>query len=781
MKKTRLFTLLAVMLLCVRMSAYDFSAVATYVEEPLTYEVTLYYSINSDGMTVTVTKGPSAYDADIVSIPETVEWNGNTYTVTTIGYQAFESSDLGIVLMANTIIEVQDYAFKSSGVDSVRFSTNLKTIGDYAFNGAEQLTSVVLHEGLESIGAYAFQTGGYYNNPGLHRVSLPNSLADIGERAFAYQIKLNEVTLPEGLKELKTGTFQYCPGLKGIVLPESLEVIGANAFSESGLQTVNFPSSLKEIGKDAFSKCSLLEVILPDNIVTLGEYAFSQNRQMTSISFSKGMKVLPKDVCSYCEQLVDVKIPEGIETIEYGAFSYCSRLSHVTLPESVVGLGDAIFMSSGIVAFEFPKNISTVPTGMFRSCNYLSEISMPSTITKIGNGAFEDCENLSVVNLSESVTSIERSAFDGCKSLKEITLPAKLNFIGQRAFGDCDSLEKIEVPSKVNKIEQYAFANCDLLEEIIIPHETAIVGQYMLSGCPNLTEVHYQRAILPGIDGGANYPKIVDDNNETTLYVPRGAKATFEESSVWNNFMAIVEEDVPNVYYELSAKVAKGKGSVTVDEENIAYNKVDTLLNSAVTVTFTPAEGYMIETVLCNGEDITAELGEALQYEIASVEANYQFEVYYKEKPVTLHLVSGQGGSIELLIEKGSCFTCNFKEEEGWRVNTLLFNGGDVTAEWSATDGYTTPMITGESTLSVSFELVNSVANQTISRLKAYSREEGVLTIEGLTAGEQVYIYSAEGKLETSFNSSSSTVKVSLPTDAIYVVNTANGTVKVGM
>ena len=147
---------------------------------------------------------------------------------------------------------------------------------------------------------------------------------------------------------------------------------------------------------------------------------------------------------------------------------------------------------------------------------------------------------------------------------------------------------------------------------------------------------------------------------------------------------------------------------------------------------------------------------------------------------MTLHLVSGQGGSIELLIEKGSRFTCNFKEEEGWRINTVLFNGGDVTAEWNATDGYTTPMITGESTLSVSFELVTALP-KTISRLKAYSREEGVLTIEGLTAGEQVYIYSAEGKLETSFNSSSSTVKVSLPTDAIYVVNTADGTVKVGM
>lgn len=781
MKKKRLFTLLTAMLLCVRMSAYDFSAVAHDYWQDMLYEIELYYTINQDGKSVTVTNGPAAYEGVRVNIPETVEHEGVTYTVTAIGYQAFANSNVSLVIMPNTIEEVQSRAFDESKVDSVSFSKGLKYIRDYAFNGA-RLRRIVLHDGIESLGEYAFADyTAYANNAKLISISLPSSIIEMGRGCFLQQDLLPSIKLPDNLKEIKELTFSGCYSLTEVVLPLNVEKIGRQVFWHCPIKSIDFPSALVEIGEEAFIGCNIEKVSLPDNVKELGVGAFSQNRQMTSISFSKGMKALPKDVCSYCEQLVDVKIPEGIETVEYGVFSYCSRLSHVTLPESVVGLGNAIFMSSGIVTFEFPKNISIVPSSMFSKCNYLSEINIPSTITIIGSGAFDDCENLSVVSLSESVTSIEGSAFDGCKSLKEIVLPSQLNFIGQRAFGDCDSLEKVEIPSKVNKIGQYAFANCDLLKEIIIPHETAIVGQYMLSGCPNLTEVHYQRAILPGIDGMANYPKIVDDNNNCTLYVPRGAKATYEASSVWNNFMAIVEEDVPNVYYELSAKVAKGKGTVTVGEENIAFNKVDTLLNSTVTVIFTPAEGYMIETVLCNGEDITAELSEALQYEIASVEANYQFEVYYKEKPVTLHLVSGQGGSIDLQIEKGSRFTCNFKEEEGWRVNTVLFNGSDVTSDWSVADGYTTPAITGESTLSVSFELVSSIASQAVSHLKAYSREEGVLTLEGLTVGEQVYIYSTEGKLETSFNCSSSTARVNLSTDAIYVVNTANGTVKVGM
>lgn len=780
--KKRLFALLATVLLCVsRMSAYDFSAVAQDYWQDMLYEIELYYTINQDGKTVTVTNGPATYEGMRVNIPETVEYEGVTYTVTAIGYQAFANSNVNLVIMPNTIEEVQSYAFSESKADSISFSKGLKYIRDYAFNGA-RLRRVILHDGVESLGVCAFADyTSYANNGRLVSISLPNSITEMGEMCFLQQDLLPKIKLPENLKEIKEKTFDGCYSLVEVLLPTNVEKIGRQAFWHCPIKSIDFPSTLVEIGEEAFIGCNLEEVLLPDNIKELGVGVFSQNRQMTSIAFSKGIKTLPNDICSGCEQLVDVEIPEGIETIGNSAFSYCSRLSHIVFPESVADLGIQIFYGSGIAAFEFPKNISTVPAGMFATCNYLNEISIPNTITTIGSGAFRNCENLSVVNLSESMTSIGESAFDGCKALKEVVLPPCLTGIGERAFGDCDSLEKIEIPSKVNKIAQYAFSNCDLLKEITIPHEVAIVGQHMLSGCPNLTEVHFQRAILPRIDGLANYPKIVDDDNACTLYVPRGAKATYEASSVWNNFMAIEEEDVPNVYYELSAKVARGKGSVTVGEENIAYNKVDTLFNSAVTVTFTPAEGYMVETVLCNGEDITAKLSEALQYEIASVEANYLFEVYYKEKPVTLHLVSGQGGSIDLQIEKGSRFTCNFKEEEGWCVNTVLFNGNDVTTEWNAADGYTTPAITEESTLSVSFEFMNSIDNQAVSHLKAYSREEGVLTLEGLNVGEQVYIYSTKGELETSFNSSSSAINIVLPVDAIYVIHTTKGTVKVCM
>lgn len=823
--KKRLFALLATVLLCVsRMSAYDFSAVAQDYWQDMLYEIELYYTINQDGKTVTVTNGPVAYEGMRVNIPETVEYEGVTYTVTAIGYQAFMNSKINYVNMPNTVAEILKEAFAGSSVDSITFSKGLKHIRERALADT-QLKHVTLHDGIETLGERAFYHENYGNptwmGP-LLSIQLPNSITHIGKRCFLNQLMEN-IVFPENLEVIEEYMFTRIVNVR---LPNKLKKIASCAFYGCPIADIEFPSSLEAIEENAFNGCLLTEVVLPNSITTVGKNAFSGNKFMTSIVFSYGMTHLPAGVCSDCEQLVDVSIPNGIISVGNYAFRGCKLLSHITFPESVMEIGDGALSSTGIVDFKFPKAVTKIPAMMFHNCQMLVEYVIPNTIEEINRDAFNNCSNLRSIVIPSSVASMRsgifmdcaslqeveipssltefgNSMFDGCISLSRVVLPNGLKKLCSGAFNECTSLKEITLPESLEEIESNAFANsgltsivvpsgvkkiywqafynCENLTKVVIPQSVAYMGGNMFYGCNNLTEVHYQRAILPEPTSYYESYTKIHANNVCTLYVPRGAKTVFEADEHWNSFMAIEEEDVPNVYYELSAKVAKGKGSVTVGEENIAYNKVDTLFYSAVTVSFTPAEGYMVETVLCNGEDITAKLSEALQYEIASVEANYLFEVYYKEKPVMLHLVSGQGGSIDLLIEKGSRFTCNFKEEEGWCVNTVLFNGSDVTTEWNAADGYTTPTITGESTLSVSFEFMNSIDNQAVSHLKAYSREEGVLTLEGLNVGEQVYIYSTKGELETSFNSSSSAIDIVLPVDAIYVIHTTKGTVKVCM
>ena len=68
------------------------------------------------------------------------------------------------------ITAIDDYAFYKSTISGeLRVPGNVKTIGKYAFNGCRQLTSVVLEEGVDSVGWHTF------SGP-ISKLSLPTSL-----------------------------------------------------------------------------------------------------------------------------------------------------------------------------------------------------------------------------------------------------------------------------------------------------------------------------------------------------------------------------------------------------------------------------------------------------------------------------------------------------------------------------------------------------------------------------------------------------------------------------
>ena len=78
----------------------------------------IYYNINSDGTSVSVTFKGSSYDSyaneysGAVTIPASVTYSGKTYSVTSIGSHAFEDcSGLTSVEIPNSVTSIGGYAF----------------------------------------------------------------------------------------------------------------------------------------------------------------------------------------------------------------------------------------------------------------------------------------------------------------------------------------------------------------------------------------------------------------------------------------------------------------------------------------------------------------------------------------------------------------------------------------------------------------------------------------------------------------------------------------------
>lgn len=110
-----------------------------------TFEVDgIYYNVNAGAEpTVSVTSGDAAYQGH-VSIPESVTYEGITYTVTKIGDNAFSYDDITSVDLPSTLVNIGKNAFASTKITSIIFPEKLNYIGASAFDNCEQLKEVFL-------------------------------------------------------------------------------------------------------------------------------------------------------------------------------------------------------------------------------------------------------------------------------------------------------------------------------------------------------------------------------------------------------------------------------------------------------------------------------------------------------------------------------------------------------------------------------------------------------------------------------------------------------------
>ena len=318
MKKTlTVFAALMLVALAVPHSAlaYDFSAVAPSGQM-------LYYNIVDGAAQVTSQNNDypyyNSYPTGDLAIPSSVVYNGNTYSVTSIGNGAFLScSGLTSVTIGGSVTSIGNYAFiYCSGLTSVTIPESVTSIGDHVFAYCYGLTSVTIGGSVTSIGEYAFAECG-----GLTSVTIPNSVTSIGEYAFA-----------------------ECSGLTSVTIPNTVTSIGNYAFSN--VRHIEYYGNASGAPWGAFSM----------NGVTEGDFVFSSVTHDTLIVYigTGGDVVIPDSVTSignmafyYCSGLTSVTIPNSVTSIGYGAFYECSGLTSLTIGESVSSIGSYAFSSTG--------------------------------------------------------------------------------------------------------------------------------------------------------------------------------------------------------------------------------------------------------------------------------------------------------------------------------------------------------------------------------------------------------------------------------------------------
>lgn len=594
------------------------------------------YNLNGSEAEVTNHSSGSSngdYYIGDITIPSSIEYDGNKYDVTAIGMRAFYGcKSLTSISIPNSITSIGTYAFYNCSIlTSIKIPESVTTIGLYSFSRCTDLGSINIPNGVTTIGSYAFSECG-----NLTSIQLPNSVTTIGSSAFYKCVNLDSIIIPEGVTTISKYTFSNCDKLLSVQLPNSVTTIDDQAFYAcKSLSSFNIPEGVTSIGYMAFTACfNLNYVTIPNSTELIGDRAFlnpdliitfkgeepptfgglincyvanvpaeSLDEYRTALSFLNPYDVITAKTTTFeiktsaldnaagifskigeenTNNVVNLKIEGSINSYDVIFIRKMLHLRSLDLSEA------------SIVACDYPyyDNCKTSNNVIGESFLYnmtqIQELKLPQNITEIDKNAFSKT-NIQSIILPERLERIGFFAFEGCESLSKVSFNPNLKEIKSCAFQYCINLNSISLPTSLETIGNSAFLGCGNLTEVKIPESIRSIGDGAFSGC-NLNDVYVWTVIPTSINQNTFD---ADTYQSATLHVPETSYQNYYWNTQWSQFQnltyfnepytyfyiadddLIVDENTPRLPGDPDADINGGGGLVVDGDENQGLGDVN--------------------------------------------------------------------------------------------------------------------------------------------------------------------------------------------------------------
>lgn len=395
--------------------AYDFS------NDGLYYRITSGVSSNR---TVCVTypgsswtnPWPSNYTkptGDLI-IPNTVEYSGNTYSVTLIDAYAFaDCKGLTSVMTNNSLKSIGSSAFlRCSGLLYIGIARYVNSIQYDSFDGCTNLEQITVNTLNNTYDSRNDCNAIIVKNTkqlllGCKNTTIPNTVVSIGNDAFKGCNGLTEITIPNSVQTIGENAFYNCTGLTSVTIGNSVTSIGIWAFSRcNSLSSIVIPQSVTSIGKCAFSYCLGLEHM----VVEPGNTIYDSRENCNAI-----IETNTNTLFAGCKSSV---IPSTVTTIGVQAFYGCKGLTSITIDNSVDVIGSSAFSSSDLCSVTIGNSVESIGDNAFSSCYNLIDVTIGNSVNSIGNRAFYSIKsNASIILFPTTVPTLGTTAFDNTSKI----------------------------------------------------------------------------------------------------------------------------------------------------------------------------------------------------------------------------------------------------------------------------------------------------------------------------------------------------------------------------
>ena len=503
--------------------------------------VLFFYSIIAGTNNVQIT-GSNNNDnlTGTCEIPESVVVGGVTYTVVSIGDNAFIGSQIEQLFLPTTITSIGNSAFKdvtTLTIVTYRTISTVETIGSNAFQNTS-INEVIVPITMTSIGAGAFSNIGTltllsftpgrsvdmtmtigdtaFKSTAFTSVSFPNTVTSIGSEAFAdipnlrmigvhKHTVLSKDSLPNTNTYMNTSTFSRLSNhTTVIVYGLSTSSVVESRAGLSDWQT-NYETAFNlsfTAPDDAYIKFvtesghiilfSFEGVFYVINIIGTGS---DQKARIGNNTTSPGNGL----AFPHLQYNDSISIPESCSRINIGgtnttysitkigahAFSYVD-MSSVTIPSGITHVGSSAFYSASLNSLTFEETLDL---------NYSSTSSLIEIGVKAFMNAFQG-ETLTTITIPRNVETIKNNAFRRCFSIKQVSLSSSIN-IGGNAFRSMAPNLRILVTNTQTAMDLYVwrsvnesnFSSKDASDVRFIPYYEGVMSSVCFpAGTPIVTD-----------------------------------------------------------------------------------------------------------------------------------------------------------------------------------------------------------------------------------------------------------------------------------------------------